>query len=329
MPPRDPPFPRLRRLRRTAGLRDWVSESRLAADRLVYPLFVRPTAGGPEPIRSLPGVARLSVAGAVDTVGECLEEGIRSFLLFGLPRRKDLRGSEAWSESSAVARAVRAIKTAHPASIVATDVCLCAYTSHGHCGVVKGDSVANDETLPLLARVAVAHARAGADVVAPSAMMDHQVGTIREALDDAGFSHTAILAYAAKFASAFYGPFREAADSTPEFGDRRGYQMDPRNPREALREIESDLKEGADVAMVKPALPYLDVLARARERFDVPLAAYQVSGEYAMVKAAAERGWVDERAAATESLAAIHRAGADLIVTYYAREFARWAREAA
>ncbi len=318
---------RLRRLRRFAGLRDWVSETRLTPERLVYPIFVRPGTGGPQPIASLPGVARLSVEGAVKVVGESLAEGVPAFLLFGVPRRKDPRGSEAWSETSAVARAVRAIKSRYPETIVATDVCLCSYTTHGHCGVVHKGSVANDESVELLARVARAHARAGADLVAPSAMMDHQVAAIRRALDDAGETGTAILAYAAKFASVFYGPFREAADSAPAFGDRRGYQLDYRNAREALREIEADVAEGADLAMVKPALPYLDVLVRARERFDVPLVAYQVSGEYAMLRAAAERGWLDERQAATEALGAIHRAGADLIISYYARDFARWAGE--
>jgi porphobilinogen synthase len=331
MPPRTDRFagPRLRRLRRSATVREWLAETRPETGSLLYPLFVRPGDGPAEPVPSLPGVSRYSVAEAVDVATRGWEEGLRAVLLFGLPRRKDARGSEAASAASAVAQTVRAVKRKRPEMIVATDVCLCSYTTSGHCGVVHEGSVDNDVTLPLLARMALAHARAGADLVAPSAMMDHQVAAIRAALDDDGRTETGILAYAAKFASAFYGPFREAADSTPAFGDRRGYQMDPRNGREALREMELDLAEGADILMVKPALPCLDILARARERFDAPLAAYQVSGEYALIKAAAERGWVDERAVVEESLTALHRAGAGLVVTYFAREIARWRREVA
>ena len=324
---REPVPRRLRRLRRTPALREWTAEARVVARQLVLPIFVREGKGAPQPIPSLPGIERYSVEDAADLAARATDDGIGAVLLFGLPRAKDPKGSEAFSQGGVVPRAVRATKDVCPKAIVVTDVCLCAYTTHGHCGVLRGDSVDNDATLPLLARMAVAHARAGADVVAPSAMMDHQVATLRRALDSAGHEETAILAYAAKFASAFYGPFREAADSAPARGDRRGYQMDVRNAREALQEIATDLDEGADIAMVKPALPALDVLARARARFDSPLAAYQVSGEYAMIKAAAARGWLDERAAIEESIHAIRRAGADLIVTYFAREMARWQRE--
>lgn len=273
----------------------------------------------------MPGVALLSVEDAARLAAEATGDGVAGILLFGRPLVKDELGSGAWSTDGAVARAIRAIKSRSPETVVFTDVCLCAYTTDGHCGVVEGGTVDNDRTLPLLARTAVAHAAAGADLVAPSAMMDHQVSAIRRALDDAGHGGTGILAYSAKFASGFYGPFREAADSTPAVGDRRGYQLDPRNAREALREIALDIEEGADLVMVKPALPYLDVLARARDRFDVPLVAYQVSGEYSMVKAAAAQGWLDEATAVRESLTAIRRAGADLIITYFAREAARGA----
>lgn len=318
---------RFRRLRRTPALRDWTAEARVVPGQLVLPIFVRAAKGAPQPIPSLPGIERYSVEDAADLAARATDEGIGAVLFFGLPRAKDAKGSEALSPDGVVPRAVRATKEVAPEAIVVTDVCLCAYTTHGHCGVLRGDSVDNDATLPLLARMAVAHARAGADLVAPSAMMDHQVAALRAALDSAGQEETAILAYAAKFASAFYGPFREAADSAPSSGDRRGYQMDVRNAREALQEIAADLDEGADIAMVKPALPALDVLARARARFDSPLAAYQVSGEYAMIKAAAARGWLDERAAVEESVHAIRRAGADLVVTYFARDVARWQRE--
>ncbi len=327
MPDEGPRSPaRLRRLRRSSALREWVAESRLTPRQLVYPVFVRPGRGPPDPVPSLPGVERRSVEDAVRLATAAIDDGIGAVLFFGLPRHKDAVGSEAYASEAAVPRAVRATKDARPDSIVATDVCLCAYTSHGHCGVLRAGAVDNDATLPRLTRMALAHARAGADVVAPSAMMDHQVAALRSGLDAEGFSQTAILAYAAKYASAYYGPFRDAADSAPATGDRRGYQMDPRNAREALREIALDLEEGADIAMVKPALPSLDVLARARARFDAPLAAYQVSAEYAMIKAAAARGWVDERAVVRETLGAIHRAGADLIVTYYARALVAWER---
>jgi porphobilinogen synthase len=318
---------RLRRLRRTAGLRNWVAESEVDLRRLVYPVFVRPGRGGPEPIVSMPGVARYTVRDLDPLARELDREGIRSVLVFGVGRRKDAEGSDAWADDGVVPEAVRALKRAAPELVVATDVCLCAYTSHGHCGVVRKGVVVNDESCERLGRVAVAHAKAGADVVAPSAMMDGQVARIRAALDAAGRAETAILAYASKHASAFYGPFREAEQSTPTFGDRRSYQMDFRNAREALHEMERDAVEGADILMVKPALTSLDLLARARERFLLPLAAYQVSGEYAMLKAAAAAGVVDERPAVEETLGALRRAGADLIVTYFARDVARWTGE--
>jgi porphobilinogen synthase len=315
---------RLRRLRRTSALRDWVAETDVELRRLVYPLFLRPGRGGREPIPSMPGIERYPVRDLAALAVQLETEGIRSVLLFGLGRTKDAEGSEAWAADGVVPEAIRAIKGAVPGLVVVTDVCLCAYTSHGHCGVVRGGTIINDDSCERLARVAVAHAEAGADVVAPSAMMDGQVAWIRAALDRAGQEGSAILAYSTKQASAFYGPFRDAEGSAPTFGDRRSYQMDPRNRREALREMELDVAEGADILMVKPALTSLDLLARARERFLLPLAAYQVSGEYAMLKAAAERGIVDERAAVEETLAAIRRAGADLIVTYFARDVARW-----
>ncbi len=318
---------RLRRLRRTAELRDWVAETEVELRRLVYPIFVRPGRGRPEPIVSMPGVERYTVGNLAPLARELEQAGIRGVLVFGVGRTKDAEGSDAWAADGLVPEAVRAIKSAAPGLVVATDVCLCAYTSHGHCGVLRNRSIANDPTCDRLGRVAVAHARAGADVVAPSAMMDGQVGWIGAALDATGFEGTAILAYSSKHASAFYGPFREAEQSTPAFGDRRAYQMDPRNGREALREMACDVAEGADMLLVKPALTSLDLLARARERFTLPLVAYQVSGEYAMLKLAAAQGIVDERAAVGETLAAIRRAGADLIVTYFARDVARWSRE--
>ena len=317
---------RLRRLRRTSQLRNWIAESQVELRRLVFPIFVRPGRGRPQPIHSMPGIERHPV-GDLDPLARRLEdEGLRAVLVFGVGRTKDGEGTDAWAADGLVPQAVRAIKRAAPNLVVATDVCLCAYTSHGHCGIVRRGEVVNDATCERLGRVAVAHARAGADVVAPSAMMDGQVGWIGTALDSAGFEETAIMAYSTKHASVFYGPFREAEESAPAFGDRRGYQMDPRNGREALREMERDVAEGADILMVKPAVTSLDLLARARERFPLPLAAYQVSGEYSMLKLAAERGLVDERAAVEETLGAIRRAGADLIVTYFARDVARWAR---
>ena len=323
---REPEFPalRLRRLRRTPELRALARETRLAPEALLCPLFVRPGAGVREPIGSMPGQFRLSVDELVAECAELAGRGVGGVMIFGLPESKDAIGSGAWIPDGIVQRAIRALKDEGSSLVVAADVCLCEYTDHGHCGVLEDGRVANDATLELLARSAVSLAEAGADVVAPSAMMDGQVAAIRRALDGEGKSDTPIVAYAAKYASSFFGPFREAADSAPRSGDRRGYQMDPPNAREALREMAADLAEGADVLMVKPALPYLDVLRRARERFDVPLAAYQVSGEYAMIAAAGERGWIDRQAVALESLTAITRAGADIVITYFAKEAAEW-----
>jgi porphobilinogen synthase len=318
------PFARFRRLRRSEGLRGLVRETRLSPADFVYPLFVAHGHGLRQEIESMPGQYHLSVDGLAREAEELRALGIPAVLLFGLPAAKDEDGSEAYADDGIVQEAVRALKRAAPDLVVITDVCLCEYTSHGHCGVVVDGEVDNDRTLELLARTALSHARAGVDMVAPSDMMDGRVAAIRRALDENGFGQLPIMAYAAKYASAFYGPFRVAADSAPQFGDRRGYQMDPPNVREALREIEADIAEGADIVMVKPALAYLDVLARARRRFDLPLAAYNVSGEYAMVKAADRLGWLDGRRAALEVLTAIKRAGADIIITYHAKEAAAW-----
>jgi porphobilinogen synthase len=301
-----------------------VRETRLSPDRFVAPLFVRRGKDRREEIQSLPGVSRLSPDQALAEVRELAKVGVTAVILFGLPERKDDVGSEAWDDAAAVQETVRTLKNELPDLVVMTDVCLDEYTSHGHCGVIRDGEVDNDATLPLLARAAVSQARAGADVVAPSDMMDGRVAAIRQALDAEGFSRTAILAYSAKSASAFYGPFREAADSAPKFGDRRGYQMDPANRREAMREIALDLDEGADAVMVKPALAYLDVIRDAREQFDAPIGAYNVSGEYAMVKAAAANGWIDEKRIVGEILTGIIRAGADFVLTYHARDAARW-----
>ena len=310
-------------------MRALMRETRLSADRFVAPLFVRHGKGLREEISSLPGVFRLSPDEAVAEAQGLASLGVPGVILFGIPERKDDTGSEGWDDAAAVQETVRRLKKDVPALLVMTDVCLDEYTSHGHCGVIRDGEVDNDATLPLLARVALSQARAGADVVAPSDMMDGRVGAIRRALDAESFTEVAILAYSAKSASAFYGPFREAADSAPKFGDRRGYQMDPTNRREAMREIALDLAEGADAVMVKPALAYLDVIREARQRFDAPLAAYNVSGEYAMVKAAAQNGWVDEKRIVYEILTGIVRAGADFILTYHAREAAQWLREGA
>ena len=315
------PLTRLRRLRSSGALRSLVRETRLDLDSLVLPLFVGPASVANA---SLPALGRYSVEELVREAEECAGLGVSAVILFGIPEEKDEQGSVAWEDDGIVQLALRALREAVPGMALLTDVCLCEYTSHGHCGVLEGEEVANDATLELLARTAVSHVEAGADAVAPSDMMDGRVGVIRSALDDAGYESTPILSYAAKYASAFYGPFREAVDSAPAFGDRRGYQMDPANVREALRECELDVAEGADVLMVKPALPNLDVIRAVRERFDLPVAAYNVSGEYAMVKAAAAAGWMDERQAALESLTAIKRAGADVIVTYWAKDVARW-----
>ena len=324
----DAGFARHRRLRRTAPLRALIAETpRLSPDRFLYPVFVRSGRGVREPIGSLPGQERLSPDELVRESEVLARSGVAGVLLFGLPDRKDAEGSGAWEAEGAVQRAIHAVKDAAPELIVVADVCLCAYTDHGHCGVLKNGTVINDETLPLLARTAASLADAGADIVAPSAMMDGQVAALRDALDRGGHPDVGILGYAAKYASAFYGPFRQAADSAPGEGDRRGYQMDPANAREALSEIAADLEQGADLVMVKPALPYLDVIRAARERFDAPLAAYQVSGEYAMLVSAAGRGWLDLRASALESLTAIARAGADVVITYFARQAAGWLAE--
>jgi porphobilinogen synthase len=315
------PVTRLRRLRRTDRLRALVRETRLELDDFVMPLFVGPsTHSNPD----LPAMGRFSIDDLVTEADELALRGVRAVLLFGIPEEKDEEGSGAYDDEGIIQLALRAVRARHPDLLLLTDVCLCEYTSHGHCGVIREGEVANDESLELIARAAVSHAGAGADAVCPSDMMDGRVGAIRSALDDAGLEQTPIVSYAAKYASAFYGPFREAAESAPSFGDRRGYQMDPANVREALRELDVDEQEGADVLLVKPALPYLDVIRAARERFDLPVAAYNVSGEYAMVKAAAARGWMDERAAALESLTAIKRAGADFVVSYWTKDLAQW-----
>ena len=315
------PVTRLRRFRRTASLRGLVRETTLQLDQFVMPLFV-----APEPLanEALPGMARYDVDGLLHEVDGLASSGVRALMLFGVPEEKDEEATGAWEDDGIVQQALRELRPRFPELVLITDVCLCEYMSHGHCGVVVDGEIHNDRSVELLARTALSHAEAGADIVAPSDMMDGRVAAIRETLDDHGFESTPILAYSAKYASAFYGPFREAADSAPAFGDRRGYQMDPANVREALRECKLDLAEGADAIMIKPALPYLDVIRAAREAFQAPLAAYNVSGEYAMVKAAARAGWLDERAAALESLTAIKRAGADLIVSYWTRELPAW-----
>ena len=315
------PATRLRRLRRTGALRSLVRETRIDPADFVFPLFVGPESRANE---ELPALGRFSVDDLSREAEELLGLGLSAVILFGIPEEKDDEGSGAYAADGIVQRALRSLRERYPDLVLVTDVCLCEYTSHGHCGVIADGEVANDASVELLARTAVSHVEAGADVVAPSDMMDGRVGAIRTALDEAGFGDTAIVSYAAKYASAFYGPFREAAESAPSFGDRRGYQLDPANVREALRECELDVAEGADALIVKPALPNLDVIRAARERFDLPVGAYNVSGEYAMVKAAAARGWLDERQAAIESLTAISRAGADFVVTYWAKELAAW-----
>ncbi len=317
-------FVRTRRTRMTPALRNFVRENHLLPGDMIAPLFVTEGRDVRNPIGSMPGQAQLSIDQLMVEVGELIAAGVPGTLLFGIPAEKDAEATGAWDENGIVQRAVSAIKDRHPDFLVVTDVCACEYTDHGHCGILVDGEVDNDQTLPLLARTALSHARAGADIVAPSDMMDGRVGAIRTALDDEGFVTTPILSYAAKYASAFYGPFREAAESTPAFGDRRSHQMDPGNVREAMREIEIDVREGADMIMVKPALPYLDVIRAARERFDLPLSAYNVSGEYAMVKAAAERGWIDEQRVTLEALLSMKRAGAERIFTYHAKEAATW-----
>jgi porphobilinogen synthase len=321
------PFPqtRPRRLRATHALRGLVRETSLSPADFVYPMFVAHGIDRREAVVAMPGVDRLSIAHAVDEAGEAAALGIPAVLLFGIPASKDEEGSGAWDDEGIVQLATRAIKDALPDTVVVTDLCLCEYTSHGHCGVVRSDGVVdNDATLELLARTAVSQARAGSDLIAPSDMMDGRVGAVRSALDDDGFVETPILAYSAKFASAFYGPFREAAGSTPAFGDRRSYQMDPANGDEAIREALLDVEEGADIVMVKPALPYLDLIRRIKDETSVPVAAYNVSGEYAMLKSAAANGQLDERMAVLEALTCIRRAGADIVITYHAKDAARW-----
>jgi len=321
------PVNRPRRLRRTPAMRKLVQETRLHPADFIYPLFVSDLISKPEPINSMPGISNLPVSVVANAAREAWQLGIQCVLLFGTPSKKDSTGSESLKKDGVVQRAVREIKAAIPEILVATDVCLCEYTDHGHCGIVRNNDVDNDATLDVLARQALSHAEAGADIVAPSDMMDGRVEAIREALDANGFENTAIMSYAAKYCSAFYGPFREAVDSAPKFGDRKTYQMDPPNAREAMREIEMDIVEGADMVMVKPALAYLDIIRQVRDRFDLPLAAYNVSGEYAMVKQAVASGIADEKRLTLEVLTSIKRAGADIIITYHALDAARWLRD--
>jgi len=318
------PVTRPRRLRRTEAIRSIARETRLSTDGFIYPMFVCPGTRVRNPIASMPGVAQQSVDTFLEECREVEQLGIPGIILFGIPEKKDARGTEAYAADGVVQRAVEAVRRAKLNLLVMTDVCLCEYTDHGHCGIVENGEVQNDPTLELLAAEALSHARAGADIVAPSDMMDGRVGAIRKALDGAGFQDVTIMSYAAKYCSGFYGPFREAAESAPQFGDRRSYQMDPANAREALREVELDLAEGADMVMIKPALAYLDIIHRVRETFSVPVGAYNVSGEFAMVKAAAANGWIDEKRIAMEILTAIHRAGASIVLTYHAKDAARW-----
>jgi len=318
------PITRPRRLRRNEAIRSLARETRLSTHGFIYPMFVCPGKGVRNPIGSMPGVAQQSVDKFLEECREVEQLGIPGIILFGIPEKKDARGSEAYAPDGVVQRAIAAVRGAKLNLLVVTDVCLCEYTDHGHCGIVENGEVKNDPTLELLAAEALSHARAGADIVAPSDMMDGRVGAIRTALDGAGFEDIAIMSYAAKYCSGFYGPFREAAESAPQFGDRRSYQMDPANAREALREVELDLAEGADVIMVKPALAYLDIIHGVRQTFDVPVGAYNVSGEFAMVKAAAANGWIDEKRIVLEILTGIHRAGASIVLTYHAKDVARW-----
>jgi porphobilinogen synthase len=322
------PTSRLRRLRGSENVRRLVRETQISAADLIYPMFVIYGEHVRNPVPSMPGVFQLSIENLVADIEEVVDLDIPAIILFGIPETKDEVGSSAYDESGIMQRAVQAVKSAYPDLLVITDVCLCEYTDHGHCGPIKDGQVENDRTLELIARTAVSHARSGADMVAPSGMMDGQVQAIRAALDSDGFQHIPIMAYSAKYASAFYGPFRDAAESAPKYGDRRGYQMDPPNTDEALREVNLDIQEGADIVMVKPALPYLDIIRRVKEKFQWPLAAYNVSGEYAMVKAAAQMGWVDEKRVALEVLTSIRRAGADMILTYFAKDAVRWALDA-
>lgn len=314
---------RMRRLRKTPAIRDMVRETTLKPSDFILPMFVRPGENQRRDVASMPGVAQYSVDTLVDECGKAYKEGVRAVILFGIPERKDALGTEAWNIDGVVPQAVRALKSAIPGLVVITDVCMCEYTDHGHCGAIQNGDVDNDATLELLAKESIAHALAGVDMVAPSDMMDGRIGHIRKALDTEGFGNVPIMAYSAKYASGFYGPFRDAAESPPQFGDRKSYQMDPGNAREAMREIALDIEEGADIIMVKPALPYLDIISRARKRFDLPIAAYQVSGEYAMIHAAARNGWIDLDTVMMESLISIRRAGADMILTYFARKAIR------
>ena len=321
------PTVRMRRTRQNEQMRGLVRETRLSVEQLIYPLFIAEGITEPREIGSMPGIMQWPVEGIAGEVKRIAALGIPAILLFGIPAMKDEVGSQAYATQGIIQQAIQRIKAEVRAMLVITDVCLCEYTSHGHCGVIRNGDVHNDESLGLLARMALSHVEAGADIVAPSDMMDGRIGTIRQALDERGFSHVPVMAYSAKFASGFYGPFREAADSTPQFGDRRSYQMDPANAREALREVELDIEEGADIVMVKPAMPYLDIIRQVRDRCDLPIAAYNVSGEFSMIKAAAQNGWIDERRVVMEVLTGIRRAGADMIITYFAPDVARWLRE--
>ncbi|PKM46779.1 MAG: porphobilinogen synthase [Firmicutes bacterium HGW-Firmicutes-8] len=322
------PVVRARRLRSSETIRRMVRENRLTVDDLVYPLFATNGQGVKNPVASMPGVFQLSVDLIVEEAGEAVKLGIPAVLLFGIPVYKDEKGSSAFDDNEAVQCAIRAIKEKYPQLLVIPDLCMCEYTSHGHCGILdEQGNVLNDETIAILAKIALSYARAGADIVAPSDMMDGRVGAIREALDAHGYSNIPIMAYSAKYASGFYGPFRDVAESTPQFGDRRGYQMDPANSDEALKEVWLDIEEGADIVMVKPALPYLDIIRRVKDEFQVPVAAYNVSGEYAMIKAAALNGWLEEKRVVLEALTGIKRAGADIIITYHAKDAAKWLKE--
>ncbi len=321
------PIVRMRRTRQNERLRGLVRETRLSVEQLIYPLFIAEGITEPREIRSMPGIMQWPVEHIAQEVTRIAALGIPAVLLFGIPSQKDEVGSQAYATQGIIQQGIQRIKAETPETLVITDVCLCEYTSHGHCGVIRNGDVHNDESLELLARMALSHVEAGADIVAPSDMMDGRIGTIRQALDEHGFNQTLVMAYSAKFASGFYGPFREAADSTPQFGDRRSYQMDPANAREALREVELDIAEGADIVMVKPAMPYLDIIRQVRDNCDLPIAAYNVSGEFSMIKAAAQNGWIDERRVVMEVLIGIRRAGADMIITYFAPDVAQWLQE--
>ncbi len=321
------PTVRMRRMRQNEKLRSLVRETRLSVEQLIYPLFIAEGIQEPREITSMPGIMQWPVEHVGREVERIAKLGIPAVLLFGIPSEKDEVGSQAYATQGIVQQAIQRIKAESPDTLVITDVCLCEYTSHGHCGVIRNGDVHNDESLGLLSRMALSHVEAGADIVAPSDMMDGRIGTIRHALDEHGFSQTPVMAYSAKFASGFYGPFREAADSTPQFGDRRSYQMDSANAREALREVELDIAEGADIVMVKPAMPYLDIIRQVRDYCDLPIAAYNVSGEFSMIKAAAQNGWIDERRVVMEVLIGIRRAGADMIITYFAPDVAKWLKE--